>query len=139
MEMKSQQIEIGYELPSLRKQVTQERINAFEAAGITGGSNFHTDPAAARSLGIGSPIASGRMTSAYVSQMMTAAFAGDWAHSGTSDLTFLRPVRDGDTITVHAVVKENTPEQGGMRIVFEVWAENQNGDKTAVGSASVRV
>ncbi|MCL4535872.1 MAG: MaoC family dehydratase [Bacteroidetes bacterium] len=133
-------IEPGYQLPPLTKHITQERMNAFEASGITGLSNIHTDPEVARAAGIGSsPIASGRMTTAYVSEVMTAAFGERWAHGGTSDLTFLRPVRDGDTLTLHAMAKEKVSEGEGVRLVFEVWAENQNGDKTAVGTASVLI
>src|SRR3990170_3915082 len=101
------EVEIGFELPVLTKKMIQERINIFEACGITDRPNIHNDPEAAKAAGIGAtPIASGRMTSAFVGEIMQKFFGEKWARAGKTDLTFIRPVRDGDTVTVYAVVKE---------------------------------
>jgi acyl dehydratase len=51
-------------------------------------------------------------------------------------VAFVKPVYAGDRLTVHGVVKEKRPENGGMRVVVEVWCLNQHGERTAVGSAS---
>jgi hypothetical protein len=37
---------------------------------------------------------------------------------------------------VHGVVKDTQPEGARTRVIVEVWCENQDGDKTAVGTAS---
>jgi len=133
----NQDVEIGFELPPLTKQMTQDAINKFEACGIVDRPNIHNDPEAAKAAGIGSsPIASGRMTTAFVSEAMREFFGAGWGRSGKTDLNFIRPVRDGDSITVRATVKDKVVEGKKTRIVFDVYAENQNGDKTAVGSAS---
>ena len=130
-------VEIGAKMPSVTKKMTQDKINTFEACGITDRPNIHNDPEAAKAAGIGAtPIASGRMTSAFIGEIMQKFFGDKWAHAGKTDLTFIRPVRDGDTVTVHAVVKEKAAEGSATRVTFEVWAENQNGDKTAVGTAT---
>ena len=39
-------------------------------------------------------------------------------------------------LAVHGVVKEKTAEGDATRVVVEVWCENQDGDMTAVGTAS---
>jgi acyl dehydratase len=51
-------------------------------------------------------------------------------------MTFIKPVFAGDRLTVHGVVKEQHPEHGRTRVVVEVWCENQDGDKTAIGTAT---
>ena len=137
----AREVEVGYALPPLTKHVTTARINKFEASGIIEDRpNIHTDPEAARRAGLGaSPIGSGRMTTAYLSQLMGAFFGDAWNHTSKIGINFIRPVRDGDTITVRATVKEKVAEADGMRVVFDVYAENQNGDKTAVGWASAVV
>jgi 3-hydroxybutyryl-CoA dehydratase len=51
-------------------------------------------------------------------------------------MTFIKPVYVGDRLTVHGVVTEVRPEpSGATRVVVEVWCENQQGEKTAVGTA----
>ena len=50
--------------------------------------------------------------------------------------TFAIWSRVGDRLTVHGVVKERVAEAAGTRVVVEVWCENQDGDKTAVDTAS---
>jgi hypothetical protein len=37
------------------------------------------------------------------------------------------------------VVKETQPEGDRTRVLVEVWCENQDGDKTAVGTASALI
>ena len=131
-------LNVGYELPLFSRTPTQKHMDLFEATEIVDHPNIHSDPAASQAAGIGaSPIASGRMVTAYVCETMHHAFGDNWLHSGVTDLVFIRPVRGGDTITIHATVKEKVAETSGTRVVVDVYAENQNGDKTAVGTASV--
>jgi len=51
-------------------------------------------------------------------------------------VTFVQPVYAGDRLTVRGVVKELRPEGAAIRVVVDVWCENQHGQKTAVGTAS---
>ena len=134
-------IEIGVELPTLSKQVTQDKMNLFEACGILQRPNIHTDmELAARRLGTNYPIASGRMSITYASEALRRFFGPDvFNHTGTLNLKFLRPVKGGDTISVGGVVQEKLEEDAGTRVIVEVWCENQNADKTAVGTASALI
>jgi acyl dehydratase len=51
-------------------------------------------------------------------------------------MSFIKPVYAGDRLTVHGVVAALRPQEGGTRVVVDVWCENQQGEKTAVGTAS---
>lgn len=131
-------LEVGTELPSVSKVITQEKINLFEACGILDRANIHTDrELAARKLGTSYPIASGRMSIAFSSEALRRLFGAEPFHrSGTVNLKFLRPVKDGDVITVKGRVTERVTEEAGTRVMVEVWCENQEGHKTAAGMAS---
>ena len=131
-------LEVGTELPSLTKTITQEKIDLFESCGIRNKANIHTDrDLAARSLGTTYAIASGRMSVAFASEALRKLFGADRFHStGTVNLKFLRPVKDGDVTTVQGRVSELVPEGTETRVSVEVWCQNQAGHKTAVGMGS---
>lgn len=132
----------GGTLPVITKHITQDTINRFEACGILNRANIHNDPElAARRLGTTYAIASGRMSIAFCTEAMRKFIgAEDFHRSGNVNLKFLRPVKDGDTVTVHGVVNSRTPQDdGGTLVTVDVYCENQNGDKTAVGQASAVV
>ena len=126
-------ITIGQALPDLVKVIPQRKIDAY--SGVRPRS-IHSDEAWARQKGFRAPLAQGMMSTAYVSEMMTQLLGAGFIKGGTMSMTFIKPVYAGDRLTVHGVVTEMRPENGGARVVVEVWCENQNGEKTAVGTAS---
>ena len=98
--------------------------------------SIHTDEEWARKKGFRAPLAQGMMSTAYVSEMMTNFLGEGFVKGGTLSMAFLQPVYAGDTLTVHGVVKEKRPEGAATRVVVEVWCENQEGERTAAGTAS---
>ena len=128
-------LEVGAEIPSVTKLITQEQIDLFEACGIMGEPNIHTDPAlAARRLGTNYPIASGRMSVTYASESLRKFFGVEAFHrTGNINLKFLRPVKPGDSVTVTGQVSETHSEAGGTRVIVQLTCQNQNGDTTAAG------
>ncbi len=124
---------IGQKLPSLTKEISQRKIDAY--SGVRPRS-IHTDEAWARAKGFRVPLAQGMMSTAYVSEMMTSFLGAGFVQGGSMSVTFTRPVYAGDRLTVHGVVTEKRPENGATRVVVEVWCENQQGEKTMVGSAT---
>ena len=129
-------------LPVITKHITQESINLFESCGILNRANIHNDPElAARRLGTNYAIASGRMSIAFCTEAMRKFVGADDFHrSGNVNLKFLRPVKDGDTVTVHGqLINRETQDDGSTLVTVDVYCENQNGDKTAVGQASAKV
>ena len=133
--MASPTVKIHEKIPSVTKVVTQESINQFESCGILDRENIHNSPEMAqRQLGTTYPIASGRMSVAFAAEALRKFFGPRvFNHSGTVNLKFLRPVKHGDTITVRGAVSQHQPVDKGILVTVDIYCENQNGDKTAVG------
>lgn len=135
--------EVGTKIATVSKTITQEKINLFEACGLRGEErrSFHTDPEAAlKALGTTTPIASGRMQLSFAAEALRRFFSPEvFNHHGSLDCRFLRPVVEGDTITVNGRVTETQAEEHGTRVTVEIWCENQHGDKTAVGTGGTLV
>jgi acyl dehydratase len=126
-------VSVGQELPPLVKDIPQRKIDAY--SGVRP-NYIHSDEAFARTKGFRAPLAQAMMSTAYVSEMMTRFVGAGFVKGGSMSMTFIRPVLAGDRLTVRGIVKERRPESGRTRVVVEVWCENQDGDKTAVGTAS---
>ena len=75
------------------------------------------------------------MAADYISELMTGAFGKQWFEDANLSLTFLQPILAGDTLTANGRLQSETMEGAVLRRVFEVWAENQNGEAVAVGTA----
>ena len=54
-------------------------------------------------------------------------------HTGSVNLKFLRPVKNGDTITITGKVSSQRQVEQGTEIVVELLCENQDQDRTAAG------
>jgi 3-hydroxybutyryl-CoA dehydratase len=124
---------VGQSLPPLVKDVSQRRIDVY--SGVRPRS-IHSDEAFAREKGFWTCLAQGMMSTAYASQLMVKLLGPGFARGGTLSMAFIRPVYAGDRLTVRGVVPDRQPENGATRVVVEVWVENQQGEKTAVGHAS---
>jgi acyl dehydratase len=123
----------GQALPQLVKDIPQRKIDAY--SGVRP-NYIHSDEAFARKRGFRAPLAQAMMSTAYVSELMTRFVGAGFVKGGRMSMTFIKPVLAGDRLTVHGVVKDKSTENGRTRVVVEVWCQNQDGDKTAVGTAS---
>ena len=124
---------VGQALPPLAKTIDQRRIDGY--SGVRPHS-IHTRPDWAKARGFKAPLAQAMMSTAYVSELMMRLLGEGFVKGGTLSMAFIKPVFAGDPLTVHGVVKERREEAGVTRVVVEVWCENQDGEKTAVGTAS---
>ena len=136
--MATTRVEINEKIPSVTKTITQEKINQFESCGILDRENIHNSPElAAKRLGTTYPIASGRMSICFATESLRRFFGQEvFNHTGAVNLKFLRPVKSGDTITVYGAVKHREEVANGTRVTVDIYCENQNGDKTAVGEGT---
>ncbi|MFL5229308.1 MAG: MaoC family dehydratase [Microvirga sp.] len=123
----------GDTLPALTKEITQRKIDVY--SGVKPHS-IHTDEGWARAKGFKAPLAQAMMSTAYVSELMTRFLGAGFVKGGTISMVFIKPVYVGDRLMVHGVVKERRADGAGTRVVVDVWCENQDGEKTAVGTAS---
>jgi acyl dehydratase len=133
--MASTSIETGAEIPSVTKSVTTESILQFESCAIIDRENIHNNEELAKErLGTTYTLASGRMSIAFASESMRRFFGPDvFHHTGSVNLKFLRPVKNGDTITVTGKVSSQRQVEQGTEIVVELLCQNQDQDRTAAG------
>ena len=131
-------IELNQQIPTISKKITQESINQFEACGILDRENIHNSPELARQrLGFAHPLASGRMSVAFAAESLRKFFGPQvFNHTGTVNLKFLRPVKSGDTITVTGKVSHQQEIDKGTLVTVDLFCENQDRDRTAIGSGT---
>ncbi len=139
---------IGFEIKPAEKNLTKEMIDGFEAcmdhftAGIVPprGRSAHDNPELAKQTGLAAPVASASIAVSFLNEILTEFFGDGWKHGGKLDVRFISPAYAGYTITAHGTVKEAVPEGPSegrtVRLVLDVWCEDQDGRRTAVGTAS---
>ena len=123
----------GQALGPVVRTVTQRQIDAY--SGVKPGS-IHTDDEWARAKGLGTPIAQGMMSTAYVSTLMTGAVGAGFVAGGTMDVRFLRPVHRDDMLTVTGTVTGFVGDGGRTRAHVVVAAHNQDREQTLAGTAT---
>lgn len=128
-------------IPTLTKSITEESILQFESCGILDRQNIHNNTElATQRLGTTYTLASGRMSITFASEALRRFFGPEvFNHSGSVNLKFLRPVKEGDTIVVSGSVIQQDALENGTQVVVQVQCHNQNGDATAVGQGTAIV
>ena len=128
-------LEQNQTIPSVTKKITTESILQFESCGILDRENIHNNPElASKRLGTTYTIASGRMSVAFAAESLRRFFGPEvFNHTGTVNLKFLRPVKAGDTITVTGAVSGTEQTGGGTKVSVDLFCDNQDGNRTAVG------
>jgi 3-hydroxybutyryl-CoA dehydratase len=138
-----EEIEVGSEFTTASRTIGEADIEAFAA--LTGDRNpLHMDEEFAREGPFGSRIAHGPLVLALAIGLVSASgFALGTALGmlALEDWRFLRPVRVGDTITVHFAVTEkrpsNTPGRGVVKRLIRV--VDQTGAVVQEGSSVILV
>jgi acyl dehydratase len=126
---------VGERIAGPSRTITTERMIAFESVVWDRGATAHNDPATAAAGGMTRVFASGQNMLAFFHELFEKTFGRGWVEGGSISVRWTRPVYDGDTITTYGQVE--SVENGGdrRRVHLTIWAENQNGDQTAVGIA----
>jgi acyl dehydratase len=123
----------GDELKPLRKEPVT-KVQLVKYAGASGDYNLiHTDDETARRIGLEGVIAHGMLSMGFLGEY-AAGIAGP-ERVRRLKVRFAAMVRPGDELTCRGVVQK---VEGG-RVVLELWAENQNGDKVTTGEAEVEI
>ncbi len=115
----------------VKKTITMGKMARYSGAG-----NIHSDEETARERGLGGALAQGGQLVGYLNEMMLKALGPGFLSGGEISVTFIRPVRPGDEVTARATQKAAASENGRKRVEFEIWLENQNGEKCVVGTAA---
>jgi len=125
----------GNRLPTFTRQVTVEKMTEFEKVIWDRGRNAHTDEGAARRDGLTRPLASGQNQMAFLHELLEQNFGDGWVFGGKISVRYIHPVYGGDRITPNAVVTRVNYEGDPQKVHLEIWCENQDGQKTAAGTA----
>lgn len=136
--LKPSDIHEGDSLPSVVKQLSQQKINLYAEA--SGDYNpIHIDQAFAAKTPLGGTIAHGMLILAYASEMMTEAFGKSWLEGGRLSVRFKAPARPQDTITTSGQIDTIEHKDGIYYANCSLECRNQNGDAIITGVAVVKL
>jgi len=126
-------MEIGDELPELRKDpITKQQLVKY--AGASGDYNLiHTDDETARGVGLDGVIAHGMLSMAFLGQYCCWLAGAESVRRLT--VRFVEMVRPGDVLTCRGRVK--SVDDGGRRLTLEIRAENQRAQPVTTGEAEL--
>ena len=103
------------------------------------GTGHHSDPEAAKSVGLRGPVGFSLHYYAHVSQLMMQRFGHRWTAGGEMSIAFIKPVCAGDDITVRIgerpVQRPEPVAQGRIALQADIF--NQLGELVAAGIVSV--
>jgi acyl dehydratase len=134
MPVNIEELAVGHDIAPVVKHMSLERMSRP----LMAGSNpIHYDERFAEEAGLPAPIATGVMSSAFLSEMLTQAFGVEWIRGGAMDVKFIRPIYAGDTVTAHGRITGKTETSTGVRIALNIWCDTQRGEPVTVGTASV--
>jgi 3-hydroxybutyryl-CoA dehydratase len=128
-----QELKIG-DSDRFSKTVTESDLDHFARA--TGDFNpVHFDQAYAEKTSFKGRIAHGVLSIGFISAVFGNLFPGPGTIYLSQEVSFLAPVRIGDTITAEVEVLEIIPEKN--RVKFKTTCTNQSGQEVVRGSAWV--
>ena len=131
-------LEIGFSFEPRSFEITQEKINVYSRYVFHGEDtkNIHTDDKTARRAGLPRAVAQGRYPIGYLSEVLLDFFGRGWVRGGKLEVTLIKGIYPGDTITIKGRIRDKVHEGNSVRIVLDVWIENQMREKATVGTAS---
>ncbi len=95
---------------------------------------MHNDGLAKRA-GFKSAIVLNEYHFAQISQMLLEYFGPRWLTHGEIEIKYIAPLHDQDLFVPRATVTGEDPPGSG-RLRLDIWCENQEGEKLALGKAS---
>src|SRR5262245_29142115 len=132
MTVATRRTRVGDLLPSVSMQMSVDKFIAHEPK-LLPAETIHSDLEAAAREGFRRPVAGGPMVMATIYRMMTSFLGEGWFRGGKTALKLTKPVYDVDFVTAKGVVTATVPEGGVVRILCDVWVENQHHDRVIVG------
>lgn len=123
------------------KCVTQEMINHYADA-AEDNNPLHVNPEYAKTTRYGGTIAHGMLSMAFIQELMVRTFGKDWQESGFIEVSFMAPVRPGETITTEAKVMKAVLVEGEapkLQVRMQVLCLNGKQEKVIKGATEVTV
>ena len=132
---------IGAVFAGKTKKMSWERIATFSGGPFnTPGwprKNIHTDLETAKASGLETIYVSSTQYLGHLAELMIEIFGVGWlSHGSTSNLKFIHPVAENDTVQTKARVADIAADG---TCSLEVWCENRAGTQVMVGEASGQI
>lgn len=129
------EIEIGDEIGPVVRVPTLEIVQRYATVTRLTDRRF-VDPERARQTGFVKPIVPGPLSATFLAQLLTDYFPG-W-RLRTLNTSFRAPVGHGEPLTCWGTVTEKSYQDGLPTIHCDIVAENQQGERVIVGTATVQ-
>jgi acyl dehydratase len=126
-------LEIGAEVGPVTKTMTLDKSRIYN--GWPSSKNRHCDYEAAHATGLRAPNMNGAQTAEVLGELFIKFF-GEHYLGGTLAFNLVGQVQLDDVLTAKGTVKEKVLEGDGVRLVLDVWVENQRAEKVLVGTAT---
>ncbi len=127
-------IEVGYQLEPVVKKVTLDKMRLYRSQWPRI-RNWHNDYTIAQKWGVDQPLVFASQIMEYFGELLVKFFGPGYL-GGTLSLAIIRSAWPDDLLTVKGTVREKRGESGPIRLILDVWCENQGGEKVMVGTAS---
>ena len=129
----SRETEVGFELEPITKKITLDKTRIQQRWPQV--LNHHDDYPYAQKLGLRHPIIQFNQICENIGELLIKFF-GEGYLGGKLSLNAIRQTEPETVITTRGVVQEKIVEGDAIRLVLDVWCENDRGEKVMVGSAS---
>ena len=128
-------VEVGFELPSLKKDPTTQQLVKY--AGASGDFyQIHYDKDFALKNHLPGVILHGALKNAFLGQLVTD-FAGELGWLRKLSVQYRGMDQPGTSVTCKGKVIKKYVDGGNHLVDCEIWLENAQGEKTTPGSATV--
>jgi len=136
-------IETGWQLPAVSRQMSlrqfEDRHPMLYGEGAWPHKNIHSDAEAAKAEGLSAPVGSAPTFFALVTRAMMTCFGEGWVVGGRLSVKMIKSVYAHNFVTAKGVLAKKEAEGDSVRYIFDVWVENESGEKVVVGTASALV
>lgn len=131
------EIQNGEDMSPVTRLMTQQRIDRY-ADVVDDHNPLHCDPEFGKTTIFGSSVAHGVISLSFAFQTLT-----DWLGRAALDgskmrVTFLNPVRPGETVTARGKVIEKRETEDGSFAACELWVENEREQRCVFIQADVK-
>jgi hypothetical protein len=126
--------QVGFKLEPIDKKITLDKMRLYRSQWPRI-KNWHNDYDMAHESGVDQPIVFASQVMEYIGELLVKFF-GEGYLGGRLSVSLTRPVWPDDVIVTKGVVQEKVVEGSAVRLVLDVWCENQHGEKVIVGTAS---
>lgn len=124
--------EIGTQVRGAVRRIRQDQMSMFSAA-YEFIWNMHTDIRIARREGLNRTLAQALMGTVHISELGARIFGEAWSRTGFIRQAYISPIHPGDDLEVRGILVDKLTQDKSVRLEFEVWLEDGNGRKVAVG------